>query len=108
MKRTIIQKLARLAKEPVFGQPCPEVRWQDVVRIEALGTDAFGAFQIWLTFTYDDGSKTQVAVEMKGYWDIVDSLHERFPSIPADWYDRMAETPWHTEAVLFERDEPEF
>lgn len=95
----------RLAKQPVLGQPCPEIRWQDVVRIEAMGTDAFSPFQVWLTFTYRDGTEAQVGAEMKGYWDLVDALDERFPSVSPDWYDRMAETPWHAEAVLFERDE---
>lgn len=108
MKRTVMQKLARLAQQPVFGPSCPEIRWQDVVRIEAMGTDAFSPFQVWLTFIYGDGKEAQVAAEMKGYWDVVDSLHERFPSILPDWYARMAKTPWHVEAVLFERDEHEF
>jgi hypothetical protein len=85
--------------------PCPEIRWQDVVRIEAMGTDAFSAFQIWLTFTHSDGTKAEVAIETKGYWDIVDSLHTRFLSIPATWYDEMSEQQWHVERVLYSRHE---
>ena len=82
---------------------CPEIRWQDVVRIEAMGTDAFSAFQIWLTFTHSDGTKAQVTIETRGYWDIVDSLHTRFISIPATWYDEMSEQQWHVERVLYDK-----
>jgi hypothetical protein len=82
----------------------PEIRWHDVVRIEAMGTDAFSACQIWLTFTYSDGSEIQVFVEMKGYWDIVESLHTRFPSISPTWYEKMSEQPWHVESLLYSRD----
>src|SRR6185503_15330239 len=100
MKRTVLQKLRRIAREPIFPRPCPEIRWHDVVRIEAMGTDAFSAFQIWLTFIYSDGTQAEVAVEMKGYWDIVESLRTRFPSIPPTLYEEMAEQPWHVERVL--------
>jgi hypothetical protein len=86
-------------------KPCPEIRWQDVVRIETVGTDAVSAFQIWLTFTHSDGTEAQVFVETKGYWDIVESLHTRFPSISPTWYDDMSEQPWHVERVLYTRNE---
>ena len=86
-------------------KPCPEIRWQNVVRIEAMGTDTFGAFQIWLTFTHSDGSVAWVAIETKGYWDIVESLHSRFPSILPTWYDEMSEQQWHVQRVLYSRDE---
>ena len=85
--------------------PCPEIRWHDVVRIEAIGTDSFSSFQIWLTFTHSNGAEAKVTVETKGYWDIVDSLHTRFPSISPTWYDEMSKQPWHVESVLFSRDE---
>lgn len=97
------QRVARFLQKVNATQDLPTIRWADITCIAATGSDAFSAFQVWLTFAYQDGTKTQITVEMKGYWDIVDSLHERFPSIPADWYDRMAETPWHADAVLYER-----
>ncbi len=75
------------------------------MRVFAMGTDAFSAFQIWLTFTYADGKTEQVVVEMKGYWDIVESLHTHVPSIPPTWYDEMAKQPWHVERLLYARDE---
>ena len=68
-----------------------------------MGTDAFSAFQIWLTFIYSDGTQAEVAVEMKGYWDIVESLRTRFPSIPPTLYEEMAEQPWHVERVLYDK-----
>src|SRR6266496_1350355 len=78
-------------------------RWRDVVRIEATGTDAFGAFEIWLTFHHSDGSEVVLTVQHRGYDKILESLPERFPSIVPDWYDRMAEQPWHVESVLYSR-----
>ena len=84
-------------------KPCPEIRWQDVVRIEAMGTDAFSAFQIWLTFIHSDGTEAQVFIETKGYWDIVESLHTHFPSISSTWYEKMTERPWHVESVLYDK-----
>ena len=85
--------------------PCPEIRWEEIVRIEAMGTDAFGPFEIWLTFTHADGGQAEVAIETKGYWDIVESIHSRFPSVSPAWYEEMAEQPWHVERVLYSRDE---
>jgi hypothetical protein len=96
-------RVARFFQKVNATENLPEIRWADVTRIQAMGTDAFSAFQVWLKFTYGDGTKAEVTVEMKGYWDIVDLLHERLPSVPADWYDRMAETPWHADAVLYDR-----
>lgn len=98
-------RVAKFMQRFSATKPCPEIRWQDVVRIEAMGTDAFSAFQIWLTFTHSDSSEEQVAIETKGYWDIVESLHTRFPSISPTWYDEMSEQPWHVKRVLFSQDE---
>ena len=97
-------RVAKFMQRLLASEPCPEIHWHEVVRIEAMGTDAFSAFQIWLTFTHSDGSEAQVAIEMRGYWDIVESLHTRFPSISPTWYDEMSEQPWHVERVLFTRD----
>ena len=97
-------RIARLIQILSGATPCPQIRWPDVVRIEAMGTDSFSAFQIWLTFTHVDGTQAEVTIETRGYWDIVDSLHTRFPSISPTWYDEMAEQPWHVEKVLYSRD----
>ena len=86
-------------------KPCPDIRWEEVVRIEAMGTDAFGLFQIWLTFTHSDGMEAQVFIETKGYWDIVESLHVRFPTMAPNWYQEMSEQEWHVERVLYSQDE---
>ena len=98
MSRRIAKFMQRLSPT----QPCPEIRWQDVVRIEAMGTDAFSVFQIWLTFTHSDGTEARVAIETEGYWDIVDSLHTRFPSIAPTWLEEMSEQQWHVERVLYD------
>ena len=98
-------RVAKFMQRLLASKPCPEIRWPDVVRIEAMGTDAFSGFQIWLTFTHSDETQAEVAIETKGYWDIVESLHARFPSISPTWYDEMSEQPWHVERILFTRGE---
>jgi hypothetical protein len=101
--QTIRKEIAKLAKRHIGTKPCPEIRWADVVRIEATGTDAFGAFEVWLTIYQSDGSEVTLTVNHKGYEKILESLPERLPSIPPDWHDRMAEQPWHVESVLYVR-----
>ena len=87
-------------------QPCPKIRWEDVVRIEALGHDAIGPYEICVTFTHADGTQATVFVHTRGYLDVVTSLHQRFPSIPPDWYDDMMAHPdWHVERLLYARDD---
>jgi hypothetical protein len=105
MIRTMLQKLAKLGRRHIGTQPCPEIRWDEVVRILALGTDAFGAFEVSLFFFHSDGTEARLCVEHRGYDKILESLPERFPSIPPTWYDKMAETPWDVETVLYSRDE---
>jgi hypothetical protein len=101
--QTIRKKIAKLARRHIGTKPCPEIRWDDVVRIEATGTDAFGAFEVWLTINQSDGSEVTLTVNHKGYDKILESLPQKFPSIPVDWHDRMAEQPWHVESVLYVR-----
>jgi hypothetical protein len=101
--QTIRKKIAKLARRHIGTKPCPEIRWDDVVRIEATGTDAFGAFEVWLTIYQSDGSEVTLTVDHKGYDKILESLPERFPSIRPDWYDQMAEQPWHVESALYAR-----
>jgi hypothetical protein len=100
--QTIREKIAKLARRHIGTIPCPEIRW-DVVRIEATGTDAFGAFEVWLTIHQSDGSEVTLTVRHRGYDRILESLPKRFPAIPEDWYNRMAEQPWHVESVLYVR-----
>jgi hypothetical protein len=73
------------------------------VRIEATGTDAFGVFEVWLTIHQSDGSEITLTVHHRGYDRILESLPERFPSIPPDWYGQITEQPWHVESVLYVR-----
>ena len=96
-------RLERFMQQFAATKPCPEIRWHDVVHIEAMGTDAFSAFQIWLTFKHSDGTEARVSVETKGYWSIVDSLHISYPSILPTWYAEMSEEPWHVVKVLYSR-----
>src|SRR5262245_6841338 len=84
---------------------CPRIRWDNVVRIEALGTDAIGAFAVTVTFIYLDGCEVMIIPEMQGYYEIIESLDERYPSLSPDWYQRMSMQPWHVESVLYSRDD---
>ena len=105
MRTSSVYRIDRFLRRFLPKKQCPEIRWEDVVRIEAVGTDAFSGFQIWLTITHSDGSEAQVFRETKGYYEIVESLHRRFPSISPTWYEDMAKTPWHVEKVLYSGDE---
>jgi hypothetical protein len=79
------------------------IRWAEVVKIEAIGHHAIGAFEICLSFTYADGTRVGVYVHTPGYKQLVRNLHQRYPSIPVDWYDRMMAHPdWHVEQTLYE------
>jgi hypothetical protein len=92
----------------LFGmtQPCPEIRWDEVVRIEAMGFDAIGPFEIAVSFVHADGREATLFVHHEGYEEMVTTLHHRFPSIPPTWYDDMMAHPdWHVERVLFSQDE---
>src|SRR5688572_20533792 len=82
------------------GTSAREIRWDDVVKIEALGTDAVGPFEVWLTFTHADGSTAVVFPHTPGYGDVLRIMLRRFPEIPPGWVDEMAEQPWHVERVL--------
>ena len=101
----VILNINRLLQRLSPTMPCPPIHWQNVVRVEAWGTDAVGAFSVWITFTHADGSAAEVSIDTKGFWDIVESLHTRIPSIPPNWYDEMAEESWYVERLLYIRDE---
>ena len=68
---------------------CPEIRWDDIVRIEAFGTDVVSAFAIMVTFCYKDGTQVKIQPEERGYYRIIESLDERIPSIAPDWFEEM-------------------
>ena len=86
--------------------PCPDIRWQDVVRIKAWGHDTPTPFEIAVIFTYSDGTDDWLQVHQKGYDEIIESLPSRFPSISSTWYAEMWSQPcsW-VERVLYSRDE---
>ncbi|MHC4500211.1 MAG: hypothetical protein ACYS21_13985, partial [Planctomycetota bacterium] len=102
----MMRRLVRRLNQPVFGrEPCPEIQWDDVVRIYAIGSNAMGPFDISVTFTHRDGKKVTIFVHTKGYYAIIKSLSRRFPSIPEGWYDEMMARPdWYVERELYSRD----
>jgi hypothetical protein len=89
MKKTRLYKLNKFLGQTITGEKCPEIRWSDIVRVEAFGTEAVSAFAIMVTFHYSDGSDVSVHLEQKGYYDIIESLDQRFPSISPEWFDEM-------------------
>jgi len=104
MLHDMFQRLAKLARRHLGTQSCPEIRWDDVVRIAAHGTDALGVFEVSLDVLHRDGSEVKLSVEHRGYDRILESLPQRFPSLPAMWYDEMAQTPWDVARVLYLRE----
>jgi hypothetical protein len=89
MKKTRLYKVNKFLGQMVTGERCPEIRWGDVVRIEAFGTDVVSAFAIVLTFHYADGSSVCIHPEQRGYYDVVEALDQRCPSISAEWFEEM-------------------
>jgi hypothetical protein len=82
-----------------------DIRWAEVVKIEAVGFDAIGPYEICVNFTHADGTWVPIYVHTPGYKQLVRNLHQRFPTISADWYERMMGNPdWHVEQALYERD----
>jgi hypothetical protein len=106
MLHAIFKKLAKLGRRHIGTKPCPDIRWDEVARIKAFGTDAFGVFEVWLVIFHNDGTEARLQVEHRGYDKILESLPQRFPSIPSTWYDEMAETPWDVERVLYSKSDP--
>jgi len=89
MKKSRLHRVNKFLGQIMTGGKCPEIRWNDVIHIEAFGTDAVGAFAITVTFHYTDGVAVSVHPEEKGYFDIIESLDQRFPSILPDWFEEM-------------------
>jgi hypothetical protein len=103
MRTSLTEKLNRAIRRITGTESCPEIRWEEVVRIEALGTDALGPFEITVTFVYANGSETNLFVHHQGYGEIVSLLPRRYPSIPPHWQEEMARESWHVERVLYSR-----
>jgi hypothetical protein len=89
MNRTRLYRVNKFLGQMITGEKCPDIRWNEVVRIEAFGTDAVSAFAIMVTFFYSDGSKVSVHPEQKGYYDVIETLDQRYPSISQDWFQEM-------------------
>jgi len=96
----------RLIRQVTATEPCPAIRWDSVVRIDAIGTDALGVFEISLVFTYSDGTEAALSVHHRGYDTVMDSLRERFRSISPNWREEMGRQPWHVERMLYSVDRP--
>ena len=89
MKKTTLYRVNKILGYTLTAERCPDIHWGEIVRIKAFGTDAVSAFAIVVTFYYADGNKVAVHPEQKGYYKIVESLDQRFPSIPCDWFAEM-------------------
>ena len=89
MNKTRGYRINRFLGQTITGGKCPQIRWNDIVRIEAFGTDAVSAFAIMVIFHYSDGSEDSVHPEQKGYYEVIESLDERFPSISPEWFNEM-------------------
>ena len=103
MRSSITNRINKAIRRLTATEARPGIRWDAVVRIEALGTDAIGPFEVSLTFTYADGGGTTLFVHHAGYDEILEMLPQRFPSIGATWYEEMAAQPWHVERALYSK-----
>jgi hypothetical protein len=104
MNKTRLYRVNKFLGQMITAEKCPEIRWDDVVRIEAFGTDAVSAFAIMVTFFYSDGSTVAIHPEQRGYHDVIESLDERYPAIAPDWFEEMqtASKDWpDVERVLY-------
>jgi hypothetical protein len=89
MRKSRLYRVNKFLGQMITGGKCPEIRWSDIVRIEAFGTGVVSAFAIVVTFHYSDGSQVNIHPEQKGYYGIVELLDGRFPSISPGWFEEM-------------------
>jgi hypothetical protein len=81
------------------------VRWSAVTRVTTYKIDFFAVDCICLSFELDGEPTLELTEESNGFNDFMDELHERFPTIPADWYATVMQPPFaRNEAVLFTRE----
>ena len=107
MKTTRLYKANKFLGQMITGEACGQIRWDDIERIEAFGTDAVSAFAIMVTFHYTDSSKVSVHPEQRGYYDVIEALDQRFPSISPDWFEEIqtAHDDWRdVHRVLYSTD----
>jgi hypothetical protein len=106
MKKSRLYKVNKFLGQMMTGGKCPEIRWDSIVRIEAFGTDVVSAFAVMATFHYADGSEVTIQPEQKGYYEIIESLDRRFPSISPNWFEEMqaaGKEPYDVERTLYTR-----
>jgi hypothetical protein len=82
-------------------QASSAVDWNRVIRVEALGTDTFGPFELWINVTTEDGVMHAYYPFTPGYKKLIEELPRRFPHLEPDWKEAMAETPWHVERLIY-------
>jgi hypothetical protein len=87
--------------EALHAQTYSTQGWYDVVRIEAMARTLSAHSRFGWRSNIPTGARLRL--RLSGYWDIVESLHTRFPSISPTWYDEMSEQPWHVERVLYDK-----
>lgn len=105
MHHPLADKINKFLRRLMATEPCPDIRWHDVVRIEAWGHDTPTPFEIAVGFTYSDGTDVWLHVHHKGYDEIIESLAGRFPSISPTWYSEMWAQPCSSvERVLYTRE----
>ena len=103
MIRALFEKLANLGRRNIGSVPCPEIRWDDVERIEASGMDMDGVFEVTLIIFHADGTEVTLTNWHRGHDSILETLSLRYPTIPPDWFDQMAAAPGHVYKTLYSR-----
>jgi hypothetical protein len=90
-------------RDDIGGAVEAAARWDEITRIRTYKVDLLTTDCICLLFERRPAPALQVSEEWNGFVDLMDVLRERFPDIPADWYEAVMQPPFErNEATLFE------
>jgi hypothetical protein len=89
--------------DDVAGCAEAAVRWDEITRIRTYKVDLRTTDCICLMFERAGTAPVQVSEEWNGFVDLMEMMRERFPAIPADWYEAVMQPPFErNETTLFE------
>lgn len=80
------------------------LQWDEIARIRTYKVDLHTTDCICLLFEQAAGLPVPVSEEWDGFIAFMERMRERFPTIPADWYETVMLPAFETnEAILFEK-----
>lgn len=72
------------------GHPGRTLLWKEVVRIAVARDSAAFGERVVLEFTDAIGGRWEVDDEMRDFRRLAEDLRRHFPSVPADWWEKIA------------------